>query len=101
VLSSRLLASSLSLLIGSASGGTITKEMLCSNCGYKGKSKTYVKGSAAVEILLWLMFIIPGLIYTAWRSSSRYKACPKCKQPNMLPLDSPVAQKMLKEITTE
>ena len=50
----------------------------CPNCQYQGKAKKITKGSIGVEILLWLFFIIPGLIYSVWRVSSRYDGCPKC-----------------------
>lgn len=67
------------------------KKLLCRNCGYQGLAKTITKGSIFIEIILWICFIIPGLIYSIWRISSRYKACPKCKAPNMVSLDSPMA----------
>lgn len=51
----------------------------CPNCGYEGKAKRMIKGSLVLEIVLWLLFIIPGLIYSIWRSTSRYHACPRCK----------------------
>jgi len=74
----------------------MTKEMLCVNCGYKGKCKLITKGSIGMEILLWLVFLLPGLIYSIWRHISRYRGCPKCKE-SMIPFDSPVAQKLLAE----
>jgi len=85
--------------------------MLCKNCGEQAIPKTYVKGSGVVDILLWVIFVmiflwfgLPGLLFlivplvhSIWRSSSRYKACPKCKTPNMIALDSYIAQQILKE----
>ena len=73
------------------------KEMLCINCGHQGKPKTIVPGSSGIELILWLCLLLPGLIYTMWRSRSAYKGCPKCKK-EMIPLDSPVAQKFIKEL---
>lgn len=73
------------------------KGMLCTNCGFQGKPKTIIKGSWAIELVLWLLFLLPGLIYTMWRSRSAFKGCPECKE-KMLSLDSPVAQKFLKEL---
>jgi hypothetical protein len=70
------------------------KEMYCVNCGTRGRPKTITKGSIIIEVFLWLMFLLPGLIYSIWRHASRYKGCPKCKAPNMIPLDSPKAQQM-------
>jgi hypothetical protein len=73
----------------------MAQKLICSACGHIGSSKTAVKGSILIEIVLWLCFIIPGIIYSLWRSSSRYKTCPKCGGTNLIPLDSPIGQKLL------
>lgn len=65
--------------------------MFCPNCGTIGAPKTITKGSILIEIVLWLAFLLPGLIYSIWRLSSRYQACPACKAPNMIPANSPLA----------
>lgn len=74
-----------------------SKVLVCIQCGYVGKSKTAIKGSMGIEIILWLFFILPGLIYSVWRSSSRYEVCPKCNNQSLIPLDSPKGQKVVKE----
>ena len=77
-------------------GHDMKKEYVCNACGYVGVPKKITKGSIAIEIVLWLMFIVPGLIYSIWRLTSRYEACPNCKTPNsMIPTDSPVGQKLV------
>jgi hypothetical protein len=76
----------------------MSKEMLCPNCGHKGKPKLYTKGNIFLEIVLWLLFLLPGLIYSIWRLSSRYRGCPQCEAPNMLPLNSPLAQKLIHDL---
>ena len=63
--------------------------MICGNCGTVAEPKSITKGSFAVEIILWLCFILPGMLYSVWRLASRHKGCPKCGQNNMIPLDSP------------
>ncbi len=57
---------------------TMKKEIKCPNCKYEGKSKTAIKGNFLIEIVLWLFFIIPGVIYSLWRSTSRHPICPSC-----------------------
>ena len=64
--------------------------MYCQNCGTKAKPKKITKGSIGMEIVLWIFFIVPGLIYSVWRLSTRQSACPSCKQPGMIPLSSPL-----------
>ena len=73
----------------------MAKEMVCTNCGFRGKPKIKAKGSFILEIVLWICFIVPGIIYSVWRSTSRYKACPECGAQNMVPITSPVAKKIL------
>jgi hypothetical protein len=73
------------------------KEMVCQNCGYRGKPKKITKGSIFIELILWLAFLIPGLIYSIWRLTTKYWACPRCRAPNMIPLDSPRGKKLVEE----
>jgi hypothetical protein len=70
---------------------------LCTTCGYVGNTKRVTKGSFFIELILWLAFIVPGIIYSIWRLTSRYDACPKCGGANMIPLNSPIAKRMMQE----
>lgn len=63
--------------------------MLCTNCGHQGKPKRVTKGSFLIEVVAWLCFIVPGIIYSLWRVTTRYDACPACGATNMVPADSP------------
>lgn len=67
-------------------------KLYCVNCGTIAIPVNFTKGSFFMEVILWLFFIVPGLIYSVWRLASRYKACPACKSPNMVPLNSPRAR---------
>jgi len=71
------------------------KEMLCVECHYQGKAKTHTKGYFFIELALWLCFIVPGLIYTIWRSVSRQNVCTSCGGANLIPLNSPRARQLL------
>ena len=73
------------------------KELVCSTCGFIGTPKQHTKGSIAIEILLWVMLILPGLIYSIWRLTSRQDVCPKCRNATMIPTDTPVGQKLAAE----
>jgi predicted Zn finger-like uncharacterized protein len=64
-------------------------EQICTNCGTIGKPMRQVQGQFAVEVLLWCLFIVPGLIYSAWRYMGKSNRCPVCEQESMIPLDSP------------
>lgn len=71
----------------------MAKEMFCKRCGTVAKPKREFKGSIFIEIVLWVCFVIPGLIYSLWRMSSSVQVCPKCKSSELIPTDSPVMLK--------
>jgi DNA-directed RNA polymerase subunit RPC12/RpoP len=48
-----------------------------------------------MEVLLWLCFIVPGIIYSVWRLASRYQGCQKCGSKRIIPVDSPTAKAAL------
>jgi len=75
----------------------MAEEFVCSSCGYKGNPQARTKGNILIEIILWLFVIIPGLIYSIWRLTSKQKVCPRCSQDAMIPVNSPMGQKILSE----
>lgn len=68
------------------------KSMFCRNCGYSGKVYLSMRGSGLIEVFLWLMFIIPGVIYSLWRSSSRFYKCPSCESQGLIPAEAPFSK---------
>lgn len=73
------------------------EKFVCTNCGFNGNPKTKIKGSFAIELILWLFFIVPGLIYSMWRLTTKEKVCPACGKNSMLPADTPRGQEILKK----
>jgi hypothetical protein len=82
--------------------------VVCSTCYWVGTPKKVIKGSFWIELILWLVFvpavlylwlafIIP-LIYSLWRLTSKYQACPQCGTPNMIPEDTPRGRELLQKI---
>lgn len=53
------------------------------------------KGSGFTEFILWLCGLLPGLIYSIWRANSEHEVCPACGSPQVIPVDSPMAQKLM------
>ncbi len=45
--------------------------------------------------MLWLCFLIPGLIYSIWRRSGNLNACPSCGQTSLIPLFSPGGKELI------
>lgn len=61
----------------------------CPRCGHVGAPDSHTPGSRFIELLLWLLFIVPGLIYSLWRFSAQREVCAKCGAAELLPLDTP------------
>ena len=78
----------------------MAKELYCQHCGAVAAPKKVTKGSFLIEIFLWLMLIVPGLIYSLWRLTTKEKVCPRCGAPNMIPIDSPRAREALSKGAT-
>ena len=74
-----------------------TPGLVCKTCGYRGCAQSQVRGTLAVEIVLWLCLIIPGLIYSLWRGGARHFVCPKCGGRELIPADSPLGRKIVEE----
>jgi hypothetical protein len=70
-------------------------DKFCTTCGAVAKPISVTKGSIVIELFLWCCFLLPGLLYSLWRLSSRHTACRVCKGTALVPLDSPVARKAL------
>jgi predicted RNA-binding Zn-ribbon protein involved in translation (DUF1610 family) len=75
----------------------MSNEIVCTSCGFVGEPKEETKGSIGIEIILWICFLIPGLIYSVWRISSRYSACPTCGHTTLIPRESPIGRKFVNE----
>lgn len=64
-------------------------EKVCRDCGTVGEPETVTKGSLAIEVVAWLCFLIPGVIYSIWRHTSRHDGCRACGSSALIPLDTP------------
>ncbi len=69
--------------------------LICSTCGYIGLPGKINKGSGAVELVLWLFFIIPGVVYSVWRRSAKPRVCPSCHSQSLVPIASPVGRELV------
>jgi len=74
----------------------MTETFICRKCGQIGPHELNKKGKLSTEIILWLLFILPGLIYSIWRRTGRYFACRACGTHHIVPLDSALGREVLK-----
>tara|TARA_R110001599_G_scaffold86669_2_gene232243 strand:+ start:334 stop:783 length:450 start_codon:yes stop_codon:yes gene_type:complete len=72
--------------------------LYCVACGTRSDGKQKARGSTLVELVLWLTFLLPGLIYSVWRLSNKYRACPACGSAELIPIDSPKAIRDMERI---
>jgi len=73
-------------------------KVVCSACGSIGYPKKRISGSPILEILLWLLFLLPGLIYTLWRHANQHLVCRTCGQASIIPVDSPIGRKISSDL---
>jgi len=70
---------------------------ICSACGMMGRPVKVTRGGCAIEIALWLLLLIPGIIYTIWRLTTNYDACAYCGSSDVIPLGTPRGQALFKQ----
>lgn len=71
--------------------------MVCTTCGHHGRATRTTRGSIWIEVVLWLCLIVPGLVYSIWRLSTRADACTSCGGTTLVPEGSPVGRKLLSD----
>lgn len=70
--------------------------LICKQCGSTDEPETVTPGSLLIEIILWLLFLPAGIIYSLWRHCARHEACTVCGSRNLIPLASPIGQQTAK-----
>jgi DNA-directed RNA polymerase subunit RPC12/RpoP len=71
------------------------KTHVCTSCGSEVRAMQITPGSFGTELLLWFLFLLPGLIYSIWRIAGRYTGCPVCDSRNLVPIGTPMANQIL------
>lgn len=66
---------------------------ICETCGSVGSPVEHTKGSFSIELVLWLLLCVPGIIYSVWRLASREKVCGQC-EGKMISIGSPRGQQL-------
>ena len=60
------------------------RTLYCTACKNKTGSPK-LKGHLLIEVILWLCYIVPGLIYTIWRRQGEASLCPFCNNETLIP----------------
>jgi hypothetical protein len=70
---------------------------VCTTCGHLGPTRMHTRGTIVLEILLWLLFLVPGLIYSLWRLSTRQRVCTACGGSALVPPDTPAGKRLVQD----
>jgi len=78
-------------------GGTPAGSLFCTTCNTVGPAPFSMRGSVIVELVLWCCGLLPGLLYSWWRSTTSTRRCKVCGSTAVIPLSSPRAQAVMKQ----
>ena len=76
------------------SGIDLNKKYLCTECGCQRDPINAKRGLLVIEIFMWLLYILPGVIYSIWRRVRTLQVCPKCRNPSIILTSSTRAMEM-------
>ena len=76
---------------GQAAAGSDGLKKHCLTCGMEAPPGLVPKGHGFIELVMWLCFIVPGLIYSIWRRSNPVQCCSVCHATNVVPQNAPAA----------
>jgi hypothetical protein len=82
--------------LGKPKEANAERQRYCTRCGSVAEPVHFGRGSNVLCLLLFLFFIVPGIIYWLWMNLEDYWGCPTCCAREIVPLSSPVAQRALK-----
>jgi hypothetical protein len=66
------------------SGVDFNKKYVCMECGCQRDPIKVKRGLLVIEIFLWLLYILPGVIYSIWRRVRTQEVCPNCLNPSVV-----------------
>lgn len=70
----------------------------CKSCGMQTNGITKAPGSVVMVVLLWLFLLPIGIIYSAIRFAKRAKVCPHCGGKDLIPVGTPEAQRIMRDM---
>jgi ribosomal protein L37E len=65
------------------------KKIICATCGTQAEPIRQTRGSIWIELALWLLFLVPGLLYSLWRLTTKHTVCRQCGSTEIVPVTSP------------
>ena len=77
-------------------GIDFTKKYVCMDCGCQRDPINAKRGLLVIELFMWLLYILPGVIYSIWRRVRKQQVCPNCRYPSVVLTSSSRAMDMLR-----
>lgn len=71
--------------------------LICKNCGTAHRGEHTLPGNGWIELVLWLAYIVPGLIYSIWRRSRQRPTCAACHSRDLVDAGTPVGRRLAAE----
>ena len=59
----------------------------CNSC-HNSSARAVMKGNGWIELILYFVYIIPGILYSIWRRSGQPNICPICNAPALVPISA-------------
>ncbi len=81
-------------------GVDFTKKYVCMECGCQRDPVDAKRGLLVIEICMWLLYILPGVIYSIWRRVRKQPVCSKCRNPSVVLTSSSRAMGMMRLMKT-
>lgn len=75
------------------------KPVVCLDCNSVKKPFLKIPGFFLGELVLWLLFLVPGIIYTIMRHTLAYDCCWICGSKRIVPVDTPKGQELTEQNT--
>lgn len=73
----------------------LTRKYLCMECGCQRDPIIAKRGFLVIELFMWLMYILPGIIYSIWRRVRTQQVCSNCRTPSIVLTSSSRAMGMM------
>ncbi len=77
-------------------GIDFSRKYVCMECGCQHDPIDAKRGLLVIEIFMWLLYILPGVIYSIWRRVRTQQVCSKCRNPSVVLTSSSRAMGMMR-----
>lgn len=77
------------------------RALLCPSCGALGRVTMKRSGHGGLELVLWLCFIVPGVVYSLWRLLTPIVICAECGAHPLIKVGSPKGRRQFAELYPE